>query len=105
MEKKYQHRQKSKLEIASGKESKGDNFLENRTNRSAYSEPGSDFMAKRKKINLTCTEATPDLPPEERARRIERFVNTLAKANGVKGYVGCKFFPDEDRGTVYIEES
>jgi len=57
---------------------------------------------KRKPVKLTFTEVVPDLAPEERARRIERFVDTLAKANKVEGYVGCKYFPEKGCGEVYI---
>lgn len=62
-------------------------------------------MGKRKKpYEPKITEIIPDLTPEERARRLERFVDTLAKASGVKGYVGCKYFPERGRGEVYISE-
>jgi hypothetical protein len=65
---------------------------------------GDAFMPRRKNpIQLNVTEIIPDLTPEERARRIERFVDTLAKATGEKGYVGCKYFPDK-RVEVYIAE-
>lgn len=61
-------------------------------------------MPRRKEpLKLTFTEVVPDLTPEERARRIECFIDTLAKATGTKGYVGCKFFPEENRGVVYID--
>ena len=62
-------------------------------------------MPRRKKpIKLTFIEFVPELTQEERARCIERFVDTLAKANGLKGYVGCKYLPEEERGEVYILE-
>lgn len=34
---------------------------------------------------------TPDLPPEEKARRIEHFSDVVAKAFNSKGYCGCKY--------------
>lgn len=54
---------------------------------------------------LTFTEVTPALTPEERAGRIEIFIDTMAKAAGVKGYAGCKYFPDQERGEIYLARS
>lgn len=54
-------------------------------------------------MTLTVTERVPDLAPEERARRIERFVDTLAKATGVTGYVGCKCVA-ENQVEVYVSK-
>lgn len=54
---------------------------------------------------LTFTEVTPVLDPEERARRIEVFIDTMAKATGVKGYAGCKYFPEKECGEIYIAQS
>lgn len=51
---------------------------------------------------ITFTEVTPVLDPDERARRIEIFIDTMAKAAGVKGYAGCKYFPEQERGEIYI---
>ena len=56
----------------------------------------------RKPLELKFVNIVPDLPPEERIRRIERFIDTLAKANGVEGYVGCKCFSEKGDGEVYI---
>ena len=48
-------------------------------------------MSKRKEpIKLTFTEVVPELAPEERARRIERFYDTMAKSLNIDGYIGCK---------------
>jgi polysaccharide deacetylase 2 family uncharacterized protein YibQ len=60
-------------------------------------------VPRRKPLELTVTEVVPELTPEERARRIERFVDTLAKATGAKGYVGCKCV-SENHVEVYVSE-
>lgn len=62
-------------------------------------------MARRKEATkLTIVEIIPDLTPEERARRVERFVDTLARVNDITGYAGCKYFPDKGYGEVYIRK-
>lgn len=62
-------------------------------------------MPRRKeKPKLTFVPIVPDLTPEERARRIERYVDTLAKINEVEGYAGCKYFPDKGYAEAYIRK-
>jgi len=48
------------------------------------------------------TEIVPVLDSQERAERIERFAEVLAKATGESRYAGCRYFPDQGRGEVYL---
>lgn len=63
-------------------------------------------MPRRRAVGkLILTEVTPVLDPEERARRIEVFIDTMAKATDVKGYAGCKYFPEKECGEIYIAQA
>lgn len=55
-------------------------------------------------MKLTIIEIFPEITPEEYARRIERFVDTLAKANDVEGYAGCRYFAEKDHVEVYVSK-
>jgi len=57
---------------------------------------------RREPLTLTFREIVPALTPEERAARIERFADVLAAATGETGYAGCSYFPDQNRGEVYV---
>ncbi|WP_156990390.1 hypothetical protein [Caproicibacter fermentans] len=60
------------------------------------------MAGKRKVGKLRFEEIVPELDPEERARRIETFINVLATANKVPGYQGCRYYPDKGYGEVFI---
>lgn len=60
------------------------------------------MQQNKKRLVLSYSEVTPKLDPEDRARRIEQCINTLAKANNVRNYAGCKFYPKQNRGEIYI---
>lgn len=59
-------------------------------------------MPKRKEdCTMNVITVIQELTPEEKAKRMERLVDTIAKINRVKGYLGCKFYPEQGYGDVY----
>lgn len=59
-------------------------------------------MPKRKEaLPRKVVQVIPELTPAERAKRMERLVDTIAKTNQVKGYLGCKYDPEREYGEVY----
>jgi hypothetical protein len=61
------------------------------------------FVGKRRdRTRLIVSTTIPDITPEERSMRVERFVDAIARIAEIEGYAGCKYFPEKERGEIYI---